>query len=147
MIIPFSHAESRIPPSQEVIDISKIYYSSMTYIFSNQKLINTSDINKDKLFGDKFISNLKLEYYKQYKTDIFPDESTRLVKALLEVMIEVMEDNKTLLIDKNILIKGFIPAIFAFQISEKHAKKRLGLRLKFTNENLRIRNKFNAPDT
>jgi len=147
MTISLSHAENRPTPSQEIVDISKIYYASMTYIFSNQKLINATHFEKEELFGDKFINNLKVEYSKKYNTDIFPDKNSRLVKALLEAMVEVMDDNKTLLLDEDITFKGFIPAVFAFQISEKYAKKGLGVRLKFTNERQRIRNKFNSPDS
>lgn len=133
-------------PKSEIQEIAKIYAASMQYIFKQQTLINLQRQDKEALFGEKFIDNIKSMYKTKFNTQHFPDESILTIKVLLEVMIEVMEDNKTLLLDEDIKFKGFIPAIFAFQISEKYAKKGTGLKVKFTNELGRIRNKFNIPD-
>ena len=141
-----SSAES-ISKKQQIQEIAKIYSASMLYIFKKQTLINQASQQKEILFGKQFITQIKSTYKQKFNTDTFPDENTLAIKTLLEVMIEVMEDNKTLLLDQDIKFKGFIPAIFAFQISEKYSKKGVGVKVKFTNETKRIRNKFNSPDT
>jgi len=61
-------------------------------------------------------------------------------------MIDVMEDNRTLIYDDELTFKGLIPATFAFQLSEKLAQKGLGVKIKFTNFASLVRNKLNLPD-
>jgi hypothetical protein len=57
-----------------------------------------------------------------------------------------MEDNRTLFLDEDISDKGFIPAVYAFQLSRKYSTKGIGIKFKFTNESHKIRNMFNEPD-
>jgi len=148
LILPLSTlALGNTSKKQEIQEIAKIYSASMQYIFKQQTLINHQSQDKEVLFGNKFIDKIKLTYKKKFNTSSFPDENKLTIKVLLEVMVEVMEDNKTLLLDEDIKFKGFIPAIFAFQISEKYSKKGIGLKVKFTNELDRVRNKFNSPDS
>jgi len=130
----------------EIEEIAHIYSASMQYIFKQQTLINSQIQQKPNLFGQLFINNVKSTYLKKYNNKHFPGEHNLATKTLLEVMIEVMEDNKTLLLDQDITFKGFIPAIFAFQISERYSQKGIGIKIKFTNELSRVRNKFNIPD-
>lgn len=40
-------------------DITKIFMSSMTYIFKSQPLINQKDVEKSAVFGVRFIENIK----------------------------------------------------------------------------------------
>jgi len=140
-----SEAED-ISNKNKIQEIAKVYSASMQYIFKNQTLINNQSQQKEALFGSKFISNVKSTYKKKFITNTFPDENILAIKVLLEVMIEVMEDNRTLILDQDITFKGFIPAIFAFQISERYSKKGIGIKVKFTNDADRVRNKFNTPD-
>ena len=143
-----SFAIEPAPSKKTLQEVSKIYSASMMYIFNNQSLINQTNINnrKAELFGEKFINNIKRTYKTKYKASHFPSDKVPTFKVLLEVMEEVMEDNKTLLLDNDIKFKGFIPAVFAFQISEKYTTKGIGIKVKFTNDAARIRNKFNSPD-
>jgi len=140
-----SEAED-ISNKNKIQEIAKVYSASMQYIFKNQTLINNQSRQKEALFGSNFISNVKSTYKQKFMTNTFPDENILAIKVLLEVMIEVMEDNRTLILDEDISFKGFIPAIFAFQISERYSKKGIGIIVKFTNEADRVRNKFNTPD-
>jgi hypothetical protein len=126
-------------------DISKIYISSMVYIFKNQALINKKNLNKHDLFGEKFIDNIKLTYRKKFNED-FPKQDHFSIKMLLQSMIEVMEDNRPLFEDDEIAFKGIIPAIFAAQLSAKLSTKGIGLKIKFTRTTPGIRNKLNIPD-
>lgn len=142
----FASATSQTPAQVKIKEIAKVYSASMTYIFKKQTLINSQTGDKTELFGEQFVDNVKTTYLQKYNSDAFPDEDILAIKTLLEVMIEVMEDNKTLLLDEDIAFKGFIPAIFAFQISQRYSQKGIGIKVKFTNELARVRNKFNNPD-
>ncbi|SFB89831.1 Protein of unknown function [Pseudoalteromonas denitrificans DSM 6059] len=128
-----------------ISEIAEIYQASMTYIFKNQTLINQKGSDKSGLFGKSFLLNIKKAYRTKFNKP-FPSDEHILVKALLRVMIEVMESNRTLFYDDDIQFKGFIPAIFAFQLSEKLSKKGLGLKIKFTSTPDMIRNQLNHPD-
>lgn len=126
-------------------EITKIYMSSMVYIFTNQPLINGQADDKSNLQGEKFINNIKSVYALKYG-EPFPDNTHFAKKILLQAMIEVMADNKPLLDDKEITFKGIIPATFAFQLSAKLATKGIGLKIKFTRTKDSIRNVLNKPD-
>lgn len=130
---------------QVVGEVSKMYLSSMVYIFKTQKLINAKGGNKDELFGQNFINNIKATYKGKYKED-FPAEDHLAKKMLVQAMIEVMDDNRALLNDTKIGFKGFIPAIYAFQLGEKLAIKGVGLKIKFTRTKEGLRNRLNTPD-
>jgi len=138
-------SESRNEMRQVIGDITKIYLSSMVYIFKHQELINQKGGDKDELFGDSFMENVKAVFETKYK-DEFPKNDYFAIRMLVQAMVEVMEDNKPLLNDTEIGFKGFIPAIFAFQLSEKLSIKGIGLKIKFTRTKAGLRNTFNFPD-
>lgn len=126
-------------------DVTKIYLSSMVYIFKNQPLINQKGGDKSDLFGEKFISNIKTTYQAKYN-EPFPLEDHITKKMLIQAMIEVMDDNRELFNDPELGFKGIIPAIFAFQLGAKLSTKGIGLKIKFTRTKDSIRNKSNMPD-
>jgi hypothetical protein len=126
-------------------DITKMYMSSMVYIFQNQPLINQPEGDKTKLFGKPFIDNLKQIYHAKYN-EAFPTVDHFAKKMLLQAMVEVMDDNKELLYDPDIGFKGVIPATFASQLSARLAAKGVGLKIKFTRTEGSIRNILNLPD-
>jgi hypothetical protein len=127
-------------------DITKIYMSSMTYIFKEQKLINQRGGNKNKLFGSEFIENIKM-VYKNKHSEPFPIIDHKAKKALIQSMIEVMEENRELINDDKLDFKGIIPAIFAFQLSAKLSTKGVGLKIKFTRTAGSLRNQLSKPDS
>ena len=133
------------PNEKSIIDIAKIYHASLTYIFKQQLLINSDSQNKEALFGQPFINNIKTTYQDMYSIP-FPKVTNEYIDSLLTLMILVMEDNRTLLLDTDIGFKGFIPTIFAFQLSQKFKQRGYGINIKFTNFEERIRNKLNSPD-
>jgi len=126
-------------------DITKMYMSSMVYIFLNQPLINQKGGDKSDLFGDRFIQNIKQTYLAKYNEE-FPQENHLAKSELIHAMVEVMNDNQALIYDDEIGFKGIIPATFAFQLSAKLATKGVGLKIKFTRTAGSIRNKLNKPD-
>ncbi|MFT4927181.1 MAG: hypothetical protein ACI8WB_003287 [Phenylobacterium sp.] len=117
----------------------------MYYIFKSQTLINQKDGDKSTLFGKKFIANVKKAYTIHFN-EPFPAANRRLHTILLRSMTDVMEDNRTLIHDKDINFKGLIPATFAFQLSEILSSKGLGVKIKFTNIASEVRNIINLPD-
>jgi hypothetical protein len=127
-------------------DITKMYMSSMVYVFKSQPLINEKNIDKKALLGERFIDNIKKTYSTKYN-EAFPKEDHYAKTMLLQAMVEVMDDNKALLYDDEIGFKGIIPATFAFQLSAKLSTKGIGLKIKFTRTAGQIRNKMNSPDS
>jgi len=128
-----------------VTEVAKIYQAAMVYIFTQQPLINSDTQEKDVLFGQLFINNVKNKYNVMFG-QVFTANNDEYINYLLTLMMLVMEDNRTLLLDNEIGFKGFIPAIFAFQLSQKFKQRGYGLNIKFTNFEERVRNKLNAPD-
>lgn len=126
-------------------DVTQIYMSSMTFIFLNQATVNYTSPDKKQLFGEYFINNVKTTF-KNKHNKAFPDTRHKLTKALLQAMVEVMEDNKPLIMDPDIKFKGIIPATFASQLAAKLKTKGIGIKLKFTRESNLLRNQLNAPD-
>jgi hypothetical protein len=126
-------------------DITKMYMSSMVYIFINQPLINQKGGDKSDLFGERFIQNIKQTYRAKYNEE-FPQYEHLAKSILIQAMIEVMNDNQALIFDDEIGFKGIIPATFAFQLSAKLATKGVGLKIKFTRTEGSLRNRLNKPD-
>lgn len=132
-------------PKSFISDVSKIYRASMYHIFKSQTLINQRGGDKSALFGQAFIENIKRTYKTKFKQP-FPAENRRLHTLLLRSMMDVMEDNRTLLGDTDLGFKGLIPATFAFQLSEILSRKGHGVKIKFTNMPDKVRNPINLPD-
>jgi len=130
---------------QLVEEVSKMYISSMAFLFKNQWLINQKGGDKSELFSDKFVNNIRREYEEKYQED-FPKANHHVKKILLQTMVEVMEDNRPILTDADIAFKGIIPATFASQLGRKLSIKGIGLKIKFTRMIEGIRNKANIPD-
>ena len=141
-----SNAQDKGAEMKGVIgDITKIYMSSMEFIFKSQPLINKKGGDKSDMLGIRFINNVKNTYQQKYN-EPFPEMDHFAKRVLIETMIEVMEHNKPLFEDEDIGFKGVIPATFAFQLSAKLATKGIGLKIKFTRTKDSIRNKLNMPD-
>jgi len=134
-----------IHDKKSITEIAKVYHASMVYIFNIQSLINSKTLDKDGLFGKSFIEEIQ-NTYKEMFNQSFPNRTDKHISNLLTLMMLVMEDNRTLLLDNHIGFKGFIPAIFAFQLSQKFKERGFGLNIKFTNFEGRVRNKLNSPD-
>lgn len=76
----------------------------------------------------------------------FPKIDNKAKEALLQTMIEVMEENRELINDEYLSFKGIIPAVFAIQLSAKLSTKGIGLKIKFTRTPDSIHNQLNMPD-
>lgn len=145
-LVSFNLHANNVHMKTLINDITKMYMSSMVYVFKNQPLINNKNFDKKALLGQRFIDNIKQTYREKYNED-FPKEDHFAKTVLLQAMVEVMDDNKALLYDDEIGFKGIIPATFAFQLSAKLSTKGVGLKIKFTRTAGQIRNKLNQPDS
>lgn len=142
---PFAALSEPLGPQRLVSETAKIYQASMSYIFKQQPLINQKGGDKAVLFGQQFINQVKKTYQAKFKQPM-PAQNSRLYTLLLRAMVEVMEDNRTLINDKDIGFKGLIPATFAFQLSQAMENEGLGVKIKFTNVAHQVRNQMNQPD-
>lgn len=135
--------------------ITDIYLAGMMTIFELQTLINTpsnstlsnSPLSNDKsqLFGDTFITLIKTQYTKQFQLE-FPQTDHPITAFLMTSIKTVMEENRALIYDDQISEKGFIPAIFAFQLSQLFSNSRYPVSLKYTGFSDKVYNELNRPD-
>lgn len=141
-------ASADIPIAREEVvikELSQMFQACTAYLFKQQPLINQKGGDKSALFGRTFVNNVKKTYVQKFNKEFIEDN--HLYKTMLvRVMIEVMEDNRTLINDEDLGFKGFIPAVFGFQLTQKLSTKGLGVKIKFTTSTDKLRNKLNAPD-
>lgn len=138
-------AEKKPSPEQFMTEVSDLFLASMYFVFKNQKLINQPAVDKSSLFGRPFLKGLRQAYEDKFNKK-YSNRNSRLHTALLKAMIDVMEENRTLILDDDISFKGLIPATYAFQLSEKLSRKGIGVKIKFTNSANTVRNQLNLPD-
>jgi len=124
---------------------TQIYVAAMKTIFENQAIINSIDADKSHLFGDNFIEEVKATYVITFKNE-FPKSDNIVTKKMLLSMKIIMDTNKALILDKKIKVKGFIPAIFAFQLSQRFSNSYLPMKIKFSGFEGKLYNELNKPD-
>jgi hypothetical protein len=141
------YLESAMPEKVRNVaqETTQIYIAAMKTIFDNQKIINSVDSNKSHLFGNNFLEEVKESYSKTFKSE-FPKADNIVTREMLSSMKIIMDSNKPLLLDKSIKVKGFIPAIFAFQLSQRFSNTDLPMRVKFTGFEDKLYNELNKPD-
>ncbi len=126
-------------------EITNIFGAAQIYIFRNQALINSKQPNKNLLFGDEFIAQVKNVHRETYHSP-FPVADHPIKAYLLNSMVGVMDDNRALILDKEIDFKGFIPAGFAFQLSQRFSNGGYSVSIKFVGLKNRLVNELNVPD-
>lgn len=126
-------------------EIINIFVTAQEFIFDNQPVINSIDLDKTHLFGNQFLSNLRTIYKELYGTE-FPSTDHPIKSYLLSSMISVMDDNRALIMDEKIQYKGFIPAVFAFQLSQRFSNGGYPVSIKFVGFEDRSVNELNKPD-
>jgi mono/diheme cytochrome c family protein len=126
-------------------EIINIFSSAQAFIFKNQSVINSNSTDKAGLFGSRFLSDLRLIYKELYDTD-FPNTDHPIKSYLLTSMVAVMNDNRALIMDDKVHYKGFIPAVFAFQLSQRFSNGGYPVSIKFVGFSDRSVNELNKPD-
>lgn len=139
-------SKSDAETKQLLIEMSKMFKAAQVVIFKNLPVINSTTSNKENLFGDNYMKQVKATYQAKFK-EPFPKMDHFFKEQLVASMVEVMGENRTLISDPDIKLKGLIPATYASQLSLKFSNLGLGIKIKFTASPDLLRNQFNAPDT
>jgi len=139
--------ESRTDEETRILieDLAGMFIAAKVVIFKNQPLINAKSGDKSVLFGEEYLAMVK-ETYRASFTKPFPANDHYFKDLLVKSMVEVMEENRTLLTDPDLGFKGLIPATYAHQLSHKFSTLNLGVKINFTAPKKVLRNPFNMPD-
>lgn len=136
---------AEVKTRQVAKDITDIYLAGMRTIFEYQQVINSASEQKESLFGDAFIGEVKKQYLVIHASD-FPSLDRPLIGFLISSMKLVMEENRALIYDDKLTQKGFIPATFAFQLSQQFSNGHYPVSLKYTGFSQVVFNELNIPD-
>ena len=133
------------------LSLATFLRSARAVISDNQKLINDDSKGDKGLGGEAVLSAAKANYEKA--TGVDPDSidpstlNGELVQALMESVVEVMDDAQPLINEQGVGFKGFLPAIFARQVTEKFRDKKGSVAdIKLTAPMEYVRNRANRPD-
>ena len=144
------------PASQEQIDytiarhLTTLLRSAREVISHHQDLINEQKAGKD-LTAKRVLEEAKANYAKAMGHH-FPklDKNTlegRLLLALEDSVLDVMDQAQPLINDPNRGFKGFVPAVFAYEVADSFDQKVGDVAyLKLTAPEELIRHKSNMPD-
>jgi hypothetical protein len=132
-------------------EITSIYRAAWGVIAKNQKLINDASKGDKKLSADVVIANTKENYKKATGNDFKVADARSLKgktqKALIDSIIDVINNAQPLINEKGKGRKGFLPAIFAKQMGDGFNKNIRGLAyIKLTAPKNYVRNRANRPD-
>lgn len=105
------------------IDLATMLRSARSVIAENQKLINNPAIG-DKGLGSDVVQARALAKFTKTKGGDAPDLSgsslrSRLLKAQIDAIGRVMNDNQSLINQKGVALKGLVPAVFARLVNEQ----------------------------
>ncbi len=128
--------------SREVLNV---FVASKEVLFEKQPLINSAEADKTSLFGQAFLLEVGRVYQKNYGKPL--PAADHPVKVLLyQSILSVLEDNRALIMDRELAYKGFIPATFSFQLSQRFSNSGYPVKIKFVGLKGRLVNQINAPD-
>ena len=124
--------------------------SARQVISDQQALINEPKSGK-QLTGQKLIELAKAKYVEQtgHPVPVLDPTSAegQMLQAEVDAMQEVMDDAQPLINDPSRGFKGFLPAVFAYQVAERFSRKVGGLGyLKLTAPAELVRHRPNFPD-
>ena len=132
--------------------LAQMLRSARTVISENQSRIDDPAVG-DKGLGGKVVLDLAIQKYKT-STKVDPDSidpkspQGKLLRALMDAIIEVMNENQTLINAPGNGFKGFIPAVFARLVDEAFGRRADGdAEIKVTAPLNLVRNRKARPDT
>jgi Protein of unknown function (DUF3365) len=102
--------------------LAEMVRDARTVISNNEDLINNPAIGNKHLTGGKVLDDAKALYRKN--TGVDPDaidphsRQGRLMHAMMNAIVQVMDDNQDTINEKGTGFKGFIPAVFGRLVSE-----------------------------
>lgn len=105
------------------LGLAKMLLAARTVITVNQPVINDPDIGDKGLTGDAVITEAIHTFKAVTGTDpreVDPDSLYgRLLRAQMQAIREVIDDNQDLINRKGVGFKGFVPAVFARLTNER----------------------------
>jgi archaellum component FlaG (FlaF/FlaG flagellin family) len=117
-------ADPALPDKDEVIaqSLAEMVRDARTVVSNNQELINDPSLGDKHLTGQKVLADAVALYRKN--TGIDPEavdkasRHGRLLHAMMNAIVEVVDDNQVTINEKGTGFKGFIPAVFGRLVSE-----------------------------
>jgi hypothetical protein len=137
--------------SEVAMQLANLLRSARTVISSNQDVINDPDIGDKGLTGEKVLADAIALYGQRTGEDLTTlDTSTPeglLLRAQMDAILAVMEENQSTINAEGVGFKGFIPAVFARLVNETFAEN-VGDRaeVKVTAPENLVRNRKARPD-
>ena len=132
--------------------LAEMLQDARTVVSNNQDLINNPDIGNKGLTGKKVLDET-VQLYKAHKgvdpTKIDPQaRHGRLLQAMMDSIVEVVDANQDSINAKGVGFKGFIPAVFGRLVSEAFARNAEGdAEIKVTAPAELVRNRKARPDS
>ncbi len=132
--------------------LAEMLRDARTVVSNNQELINNPDVGDKGLTGKNVLDEAK----RLYKSNMGVDPATidpqsrqgRLLRAMMDSIVEVVDANQETINAKGVGFKGFIPAVFGRLISEAFARNADGeAEIKVTAPAELIRNRKARPDS
>ena len=142
---------SEAEDTRTALSLAKLLQAARSVISANQPLINDPDIGDKGLTGDVVLA-AAIEVYKK-TTDVDPtsvdpaSREGRLLRAGMEAIKEVTDENQSFINREGIGFKAFIPAVFGRLVSERLQDK-IGeeAEIKITAPPHLVRNRKARPD-
>ena len=132
--------------------LAEMLRDARTVVSNNQDLINNPEIGDKGLTGKKILGEAVQRYKSEMgvePTKIDPQSRHgRLLRAMMESIVEVVDANQETINAKGIGFKGFIPAVFGRLVSEAFARNAEGeAEIKVTAPVELVRNRKARPDS
>lgn len=139
--------------NDEVIaqSLAEMLRDARTVVSNNEDLINNPNLGDKHLTGQKVLADA-VTLYRQ-NTGVDPQKfdpgsrKGRLMRAMMNAIVQVMDENQMTINEKGIGFKGFIPAVFGRLVSEAFDNLAVGeADLKITAPVDLVRNRKALPD-
>jgi len=148
-------AQAGLPShSQDIataLSLARLLQAARSVISANQALINNPDIGDKGLTGEVVLASAIKKYKKSNHADplaIDPaSREGRLLKAEMQAIKEVTDENQSFINKKGVGFKGFIPAVFGRLVGER-LREKVGseAEIKITAPPALVRNRKARPD-
>jgi archaellum component FlaG (FlaF/FlaG flagellin family) len=153
-VAPFSAFAEAAPPDQDAVvaqSLAEMVRDARTVISNNEDLINDPDLGDKHLTGRKVLGEAAALYRRDTGVDpaaIDPASyQGRLMRAMMDAIVRVMDDNQVTINEKGTGFKGFIPAVFGRLVSEAFNSLAKGeAEIKVTAPTDLVRNRKALPD-
>ena len=137
--------------TETAIDLANLLRSARTVIADNQKLINNSSIGNKGLTGKAVVDKALIIFHHRTGRALPLNGSdslrNQLLRAQIEAINEVINENQKTINKKGVGFKGFVPAVFGRLVNERF-KQKIGryAEIKVTAPMELVRNRRARPD-